>query len=1036
MKTNQRAHTFPARILAIILALAMLLALCACGQPKTDAPAPTDAPMTQPSTPQQIEPPAATPDPTSEPAPEPEDEDTGEYTLNVSGAGQLGLSVQPEDMNAGSDVSSDDDSDMPRQLTIEDVQAMNDSTIIDIYTNKGYLSTLVGKFYDKPVRNAEDGVESIKGMASLLGLTKGCDFFIVYSECDNDGYTYYTYQQRYGGYSLQYATLRIVVDPDGYTAGLTSSFVPNAGTSADTAAISKEEAEVIVRKAQEEYDLRYFPEHTVRLAATFNNVVYNCWVVYTDNPGQDMGFDMPYIEHYVTTAGLYIAAVPANTFHTDNREVFDNDQYFAHLRTVELTKTVELADGTPKLLKIPVSLNENDGRFYLMDPTRKIAVAQFKDFYYDGEVVFVSSESLDGWSDNNLLAYSNYIKPYDFYAERGIRSVDGFGVPMLVTVGYCRADGTPEDNACYYGVNSGWASFAVSDINHYSDALDVCAHEFTHGVTRQSMQGTAYRNETGAINESYSDIMGNLCEMILGETDDRSWLIGEMCGSPMRNMGDPNACAQPAFVGDRYYVAPVMNPSYDYNDNGGVHGDNSLIGHMAYLLDQAGMSMDEQFSMWSTSIELLTPLSDYQDLHGILLFSLKINGMLKKYGPTLNQAFAEAGLNGDWNEDYLSALRPGCGRITFQTDGYVAGETAYTFIATTDGTIVDVFYPDRNGIASILMPAGSYLLQLHLPQEDGELVYNYDGERWMLDGALGGVNVTAGDTAWLSTLNTGRQPSGGGTGGGSSGGKGSEALNLITFNGGYFSLLMPEGWRIEVNGEYGSFSFKIFDPMNPSMQVFYYGALAPFHKSEASRTFLSAYDITGGLITYGPVLTDATVQGLTDCWQYCIDYQQRFSGKQFFTTLNDIQMLQATVYDGPNAGTNAIDSVGTALCTTGSGDTDVFLIATTFYDEDTQNRFGGNWFYTAFDTVGVLCPIEMFGDCYLDLLQCAASLRFSEDYIEASQSSDAPMSSNEIIGDCLDVITRAMDAVFLYVLSSAQAPASITAAAPKTGGDY
>jgi hypothetical protein len=458
----------------------------------------------------------------------------------------------------------------------------------------------------------------------------------------------------------------------------------------------------------------------------------------------------------------------------------------------------------------------------------------------------------------------------------------------------------------------------------------------------------------------------------------------------------------------------VLNPSYDYNDNGGVHGDNSLIGHMAYLLDQAGMSMDEQFSMWSTSIELLTPLSDYQDLHGILLFSLMINGMLQKYGPTLNKAFADAGLNGDWNDDYLSATKPGCGRITFQTDGYVAGETSYIYIATAEGQIVDVFYPDRNGVASILMPAGSYLLQLRLPQEGGELIYNYDGARWAPDGELGAVDVAAGAVARLAALNTGRQPGGDGTGGETSGGTGG-TLNLFTFNGGYFSLLMPEGWRIEVNGEYGSFSFKLFDPMNPAMQVFYYGSLAPFHKSEQTRSFLSAYDNTGGLITYGPVLTDTTVRGLTDNWQYCIDYQKRFSGKQYFTTLDNIQMVEATAYDGPNAGTTAIDSVGAALCNTADGSTDIFLIATTLYDHDTEARFGGNWFYTAYDTVGILCPYEQFEDCYVDLLACAASLRFSEDYIAASESTDEPLSSNEITADCLDVITRAMEAIYLYV---------------------
>ena len=39
----------------------------------------------------------------------------------------------------------------------------------------------------------------------------------------------------------------------------------------------------------------------------------------------------------------------------------------------------------------------------------------------------------------------------------------------------------------------------------------------------------------------------------------------------------------------------------------------------------------------------------------------------------------------------------------------------------------------------------------------------------------------------------------------------------------------------------------------PSRQAFFYGALAPLHKSESSRKYLSYYDTTGGMIANGPV---------------------------------------------------------------------------------------------------------------------------------------------------------------------------------------
>ena len=126
------------------------------------------------------------------------------------------------------------------------------------------------------------------------------------------------------------------------------------------------------------------------------------------------------------------------------------------------------------------------------------------------------------------------------------------------------------------------------------------------------MQGIFYQNETGAINEAYSDIMGNLCEKITGQTTDTGWLISEMCGneSVFRDMANPNHYKQPAFVGDVGYVSPVLAPA-SANDNGGVHLNNTLVSQIAAKLDAAGMTLDQQFSMWSTSIELLTPKSDY-----------------------------------------------------------------------------------------------------------------------------------------------------------------------------------------------------------------------------------------------------------------------------------------------------------------------------------------------------------------------------------------------------------------------------------------
>ena len=647
------------------------------------------------------------------------------------------------------DDTDSDDVETPEQLSMEDIQKMNgDTLVIDLYNNDGYLSSLIGKFYNKKVENMEDAVLSVRGIAGLLGLSKGCEFFCTYVCKDLQDYTYYKFQQRYGGYTLQYATMTIVVDPDGYTAGITSSFVPNVGVAEPEEGITAQEAENIVREKFERYQLTYYTDKTIRLAATINDNVYNCWVVFTNNPDSETnGVDMPYLEHYVTLDGTYALLVPSSSFIEDNSEITDNSAYFEGLQTEYETYELTLGTGDKRTVTVPISYNPKTGLYYLVDPERKIAAGSYPDMAFHYTINLTSASSKDGFSENNLFTYDSVIKVWDFYASHGLKSVDGFGTPVFVALGYCDSSGNDIDNACYFGINRGWACVAFSEANRWGNCLDMVGHEFTHGVTRESMRGMIYSNETGSINESYSDIMGNIIEMTTESTNDRNWQICEMTGQAIRDMSNPNRFRQPQFVGDAYYVTTVENPDFEYNDYGGVHVNNSLVGHIAYLLDEAGMSLEQQYAVWFKSIELLTPLSDYEDLHGILLFSLKINGLLQEYGPALNQAFADAGLNENWDKSYQYTSKTGCGRLTVPCDQETAAaKCKINFFDPKTYQYCGTVYPDSTDLVfTTLLPAGTYIIQLVI-EMDGERKYiNYYQNSWTSSDSLGTITIKDGE---------------------------------------------------------------------------------------------------------------------------------------------------------------------------------------------------------------------------------------------------------------------------------------------------
>ena len=120
---------------------------------------------------------------------------------------------------------------------------------------------------------------------------------------------------------------------------------------------------------------------------------------------------------------------------------------------------------------------------------------------------------------------------------------------------------------------------------YYSAALDVAAHEMTHGVI-QHTANLIYRNESGALNESVADIFGAM-------VDRDNWLIGEdIMVDPsikiaIRSMSDPSSIVdertESGFSPDHWskrYIGSL--------DSGGVHINSSINNKAAYLISDGG----------------------------------------------------------------------------------------------------------------------------------------------------------------------------------------------------------------------------------------------------------------------------------------------------------------------------------------------------------------------------------------------------------------------------------------------------------------
>lgn len=130
--------------------------------------------------------------------------------------------------------------------------------------------------------------------------------------------------------------------------------------------------------------------------------------------------------------------------------------------------------------------------------------------------------------------------------------------------------------------------------------LDVCGHEFTHGVT-QYEAGLVYQGESGALNESFSDIFGIMVEYYGKQNYATGWTpnyqIGEeTIGGGMRDMSNPNAKANPDTYNGTYWINPITGPDY-----GGVHTNSGVQNYWFYLLSEGGSGVNDNSVQYCVS---------------------------------------------------------------------------------------------------------------------------------------------------------------------------------------------------------------------------------------------------------------------------------------------------------------------------------------------------------------------------------------------------------------------------------------------------
>ncbi len=467
----------------------------------------------------------------------------------------------------------------------------------------GFSRTAAAEKAGKPLSKAEAVSAAMNFMEQERSLLKISDpqheFTVMNVQQDKLGMSHVRFQQVYEGIEVWGKDLYIHFDKNGNIVSLNGRYAPTPSSIGDAAgklsssdavdaALTDLKTKTQITKLTPELDklLRYSGPSAKK-------------VIWCDN------FSIPHL-------AWYVEAIPS---------LGQDWYYFIDANTGKVLDAYNNICGDGPATATATDLNgvtrtlgtyQSGGSYYMIDaslPMFNAAASQIpqnpdgavvaldirnQDLSSQAQVYFVTSSN-NQWSDPAAVSANfNAVQTYDYYKNMfGRNSINDSGMTIYSII-HVTQDGQPMDNAF-------WSNTVMcyGDGNQYfkplAGGLDVSAHEMTHGVT-QHTAGLVYQDQSGALNESVSDVFGAL-------VDSANWTMGEKIikdynafpSGALRDLSNPHnggnegdPCWQPAVLSE--YVQTSQ-------DNGGVHINSGIPNHAFYYIASA-IGRDKAGAIW------------------------------------------------------------------------------------------------------------------------------------------------------------------------------------------------------------------------------------------------------------------------------------------------------------------------------------------------------------------------------------------------------------------------------------------------------
>ena len=511
----------------------------------------------------------------------------------------------------------------------------SDGAIVDILMNDGIISSvnedgtsrlIFGNLAEMgKIDNAQDATQLVRHYAGQLGVANFSeDYELADAVNYGDGVTY-RYSQKYNDVPVVGGEIRITTDENGNPIGIINNNVNIPADFDMTITVSAEDASsaatgYLFEKAGCVYSKR----------EDISNVIFV--------PEEGVPFYAWLFEYSTKTAATYSVIVDAKDV---NKIVYSTNEYDAVV-------TGKNSFGEVKSFEVP----EQNGTYYLYDSDHHISI-----YDYQNENNLITSQTSE-WSDEtevdlmtNFITIQNYVKD-----KLGLNSIDNKGLMIRCVDNYEKDKktnaswlgfGTKED-----GTHFGEIAFSYNPNGElpFTMCLDVCAHEYGHGLVNYYLAGykkiPAYWITLRSFDEAYADIFA--CCV------DGNWTILEDY--------------YPLVSSSKKYARSIETPDTEdgYKTKmptstlwASWYTNSTILSHCAYNMStKYNISTDDLALIWINSLRFLNTSSNFQDVRDAVVISAiqlsKLSGKINLSDKQIDgiiSIFEEAGLTGNEFEE-------------------------------------------------------------------------------------------------------------------------------------------------------------------------------------------------------------------------------------------------------------------------------------------------------------------------------------------------------------------------------------------------